>query len=102
MRCQNAIYLPSITKQSAVCVAATDRDVATRRSQRLRDAKPDAAIATGNNGHAACEIKDAVKRFHWAFPFWFGAHWAERPIAAVVPLPTMDKLAQKIKYGSKI
>src|SRR5712664_47104 len=49
-------------------IAAPDRDVASGSSQRLRDAKADAAIAAGDDGHAAGQIKDAVKCLHWAFP----------------------------------
>ena len=45
-------------------VAAPDRDVASGRRQRLRDAKTDAAIAAGDDGHAAGEVEDV----HEAFP----------------------------------
>src|SRR5437773_2375377 len=49
-------------------VAAPDRDVTTLRVQRLRDAKADTAVAAGDDGGAAGEIKNA----HGMFPFALG------------------------------
>jgi hypothetical protein len=50
-------------------IAAPDRNVAPGRSQRLRDAETDSAIATGDDGDAAGEVENTCKRFHEAFPF---------------------------------
>src|SRR6202022_1606127 len=46
-----------------VGVAAPDRDIAASRGERLRDAETDAAIAAGDDGDAAGEIKNAHERF---------------------------------------
>src|SRR6266852_490308 len=45
-----------------VGVAAPDRDVAPGCGECLRDAKTDAAIAPGDDGHAAGEVEGAVER----------------------------------------
>ncbi len=54
-----------------VGVATPDRDVAAGSRQRLRDAKADAAIATGDDGHAAGEVENAHRRsfgrIHWVW-----------------------------------
>ena len=78
-----------------VGVAAPDRDVAARGGQRLCDAEANAAIATGDNGHAAGEVENTHERFQLV--------WREvkpcGPMAGRFSLTTMDKPAQKIKYG---
>src|SRR3954447_7802226 len=79
-------------------VTAPDRHVATRAGQRLSDAEPDAAIAAGDDGHASGEIEDT----HECFQFGLARLKAVRPVGADVAVTTMDKPAQKIKYGSEI
>jgi hypothetical protein len=54
----------------------------------MRDAKPDAAIAAGDDRDAACEIENV----HLAFPVFCMTHIR-------CPPPSMDKPAWKIKYG---
>ena len=49
--------------------------------RRLRNAKTDAAIAAGDDGDAAGQIKDAVKCLHWAFPCDLARVKAGRPMA---------------------
>ena len=82
-----------------VGVAAPDRDVASGRGQRLCDAKTDAAIAAGDDGHAAGEVEDVHESISLErFQVVCGARSAARPMASVAN-PTMDKAARKIKYG---
>jgi hypothetical protein len=51
-------------------VAAPDRNVAATQRKCLRDTEPDAAIAAGDHGHAAGEVKNVHLRFLGALPFF--------------------------------
>ena len=68
------------------------------RRQRLRDAEPDAAIAAGDDGDAAGEVENTHERFQSGLARALDG----RPMAGRCSVTTMDKAAQKIKYGLEI
>ncbi len=49
-------------------VTGPDRNIAAGGGERLRDAKADAAIAAGDDGHTARQVENTRKRFHGSFP----------------------------------